>query len=225
MGKSSYEEIVTNRESYLITVIAKIFGFNELWGWPPGVALSILWIPRVNLDAYISLLKHTRQLLLVTFCDTTAEIGASFWMNVGAGWMEEEGRTDRRESWNIFFKKSLILYNTIVSSCRFEKSRGKLYWSRIKAIGSLRGIWNWYNSMWSSYRLKKTWGELTLKSYKSYRNKRRLIDNEWWLCVSWNLIHLTLAVPFVIVTHYNTKKSVVTIREFHAFYELTQKRW
>ena len=36
------------------------------------------WGLRVTQDAYFSLLSHTKQLLLVTFSDTTAEIGASF---------------------------------------------------------------------------------------------------------------------------------------------------
>ena len=33
---------------------------------------------RVTQSAYISLLSHTMQLLFVTFCDTTADNGASF---------------------------------------------------------------------------------------------------------------------------------------------------
>ena len=36
------------------------------------------WGLRVTLDAYFSFMTHTKQLLLVTFCDTTAEIVASF---------------------------------------------------------------------------------------------------------------------------------------------------
>ena len=42
-------------------------------------ALSFLmdpWGLRVTQNAYFSLLTHTKQLLLVTFCDTTAEIGS-----------------------------------------------------------------------------------------------------------------------------------------------------
>ena len=34
---------------------------------------------RVTQNAYFSLLTYTKQLLLVTFCNTTTEIGASFW--------------------------------------------------------------------------------------------------------------------------------------------------
>ena len=36
------------------------------------------WGLRVTQDAYFSLLTHAKQLLLVTFCVTTAENGASF---------------------------------------------------------------------------------------------------------------------------------------------------
>ena len=36
------------------------------------------WGLRVTQDAYFSLLTHTKQLLLVTFCDMTSGIGASF---------------------------------------------------------------------------------------------------------------------------------------------------
>ena len=36
------------------------------------------WGLRVTLNAYFSLITHTKQLLLVTFCYTTAGIGASF---------------------------------------------------------------------------------------------------------------------------------------------------
>ena len=37
------------------------------------------WGLRVTQNAYFSLMTHTRQLLLVTFCDTTAGIGAILW--------------------------------------------------------------------------------------------------------------------------------------------------
>ena len=40
-------------------------------------------------DVHFSLLTHTKQVLLVTFCYTTAENGASFWTH---GQMD--GRTD-----------------------------------------------------------------------------------------------------------------------------------
>ena len=48
---------------------------------------------RVTQDAYFSLLTHTKQLLLVTFCDTLAGIEVSFWVD-GTGRTDE--RTDRR---------------------------------------------------------------------------------------------------------------------------------
>ena len=37
------------------------------------------WDLRVTKNAYFSLLTHTKKLLLVTFCDPTAETGVSFW--------------------------------------------------------------------------------------------------------------------------------------------------
>ena len=43
------------------------------------------WGLRVTQNAYFSLMTHTKQLLLVTFCYTTAGIGASF---------RTHGRTD-----------------------------------------------------------------------------------------------------------------------------------
>ena len=54
---------------------------------------------RVTQNAYFSLITHTKQLLLVTFSDTTAGIGASFRTDTrrtdGSG-----GRTDGRGSRN-----------------------------------------------------------------------------------------------------------------------------
>ena len=44
-------------------------------------------------DAYFSLLTRTKQLLLVTFCDTLAGIEVSFWAD-GTG--RTDGRTDER---------------------------------------------------------------------------------------------------------------------------------
>ena len=51
------------------------------------------WGLRVTQDAYFSLLTHTKQLLLVTYCDTTAETDVS---------VQKHGRTDgteRTERW------------------------------------------------------------------------------------------------------------------------------
>ena len=48
-------------------------------------------------DAYFSLLTRTKQLLLVTFCDTLAGIEVSFWAD-GTGWTDErtDGQMDRQ---------------------------------------------------------------------------------------------------------------------------------
>ena len=46
---------------------------------------------RVTQNTYFSLLTHTKKLLFVTFCDTIAEIGVSFWTH---GTMESEPLTD-----------------------------------------------------------------------------------------------------------------------------------
>ena len=45
------------------------------------------WGLRVTQNEYFSLIAHTKQLLLVTFCDTAAGNGVSF---------RTQGRTDRR---------------------------------------------------------------------------------------------------------------------------------
>ena len=50
------------------------------------------WGLRVTQNAYFSLITHTKQLLLVTFCDTTAGNGASFRTHART----DGGRTDRR---------------------------------------------------------------------------------------------------------------------------------
>ena len=50
------------------------------------------WGLRVTQDAYFSLLSHTKQLLLVTFSDTTAGIGASFRTRTHG--QTAEGQTD-----------------------------------------------------------------------------------------------------------------------------------
>ena len=47
---------------------------------------------RVTQNAYFSLLTHTKKLLLVTFCDPTAETKVSFWTD--GGLTEAEGQTD-----------------------------------------------------------------------------------------------------------------------------------
>ena len=50
------------------------------------------WGLRLTQNAYFSLIAYTKQILLVTFCDTTAGIGASFRKH---GRTVEDGR--RRE--------------------------------------------------------------------------------------------------------------------------------
>ena len=48
---------------------------------------------KVTQDAYFSLLTHTKQLLLVTFCDTLAGIEVSF-QREGTPERQTDGRTD-----------------------------------------------------------------------------------------------------------------------------------
>ena len=57
------------------------------------------WGLRVNQDAYFWLLTHTKQLLLVTFCYTTAGNGANFRTHTH---MDGNGRTDGRGSRNSY---------------------------------------------------------------------------------------------------------------------------
>ena len=54
-------------------------------------------------NEYFSLLTHTKQLLLVTFCDTLAGIEVSFWVD-GTGRTDgrNHGWTDRRGSRNSY---------------------------------------------------------------------------------------------------------------------------
>ena len=49
------------------------------------------WGLRVTQNAYFSLMTHTKQLLLVTFCYTTAGIEVRFWTDRGR---TEEVQTD-----------------------------------------------------------------------------------------------------------------------------------
>ena len=60
---------------------------------------------RVTQNAYFSLLTHTKQLLLVTFCDKTAGSGVRFWTHG----RQTDGWTDRRGSRNSYLdgKKSI----------------------------------------------------------------------------------------------------------------------
>ena len=67
------------------------------------------WGLRVTKDAYFSLLTHTKQLLLVTFCDMLAGIEVSFWAD-GTGRTDKrtDGWTDRREVWNSYLDSRKI---------------------------------------------------------------------------------------------------------------------
>ena len=62
------------------------------------------WGLRVTQDAYILLLTYTKQLLLVTFCDTLAGIQVIFWTD-GTGRNRTEpdgtGRTDEQTDMDV----------------------------------------------------------------------------------------------------------------------------
>ena len=49
-------------------------------------------------NAYFSLLTHTKKLLLLTFCDTTAKTGVSFRTDRRTERNGRNGWTDRREA-------------------------------------------------------------------------------------------------------------------------------
>ena len=66
------------------------------------------WGLRVTQNAYFSLMTHTKQLLLVTFCYTTAGIGASFRTDARRTADGGGGRTDRRGSRNSYLDISFI---------------------------------------------------------------------------------------------------------------------
>ena len=92
--------IFINTESYTTTFISKIFVFIEV------DPLGLSCLPHelcagglgVTQNAYFSLLTHTKQLLLVKFCDTPAGIEVSFRM----GRRTADGRTDRHGSRNSY---------------------------------------------------------------------------------------------------------------------------
>ena len=67
-------------------------------------------------DAYFSLLSHTKQLLLVTFSDTTAGIGASFRTDAQTAADGGGGRTDRRGSRNSYLDLNLHLMRALLWS-------------------------------------------------------------------------------------------------------------
>ena len=66
-------------------------------------------------DAYFSLLTRTKQLLLVTFCDTLAGIEVSFWAD-GTGRTDgrtDAGWTDGRGSRNSYLDCICMLYTVV----------------------------------------------------------------------------------------------------------------
>ena len=94
------------------------------------ISVSVHWGLRVTQDAYFSLLTHTKQLLLVTFCYTSAGIQASFRTHGRTdGGRTEDGRKDRhRGSRNSYLdldvKKFHILTYTTKPRLQREKTGG-----------------------------------------------------------------------------------------------------
>ena len=84
--------------------------------------------------AYFSLMAHTKQLLLVTICHTTARIGVSFRTHGRTdGRTADGGRTDRRESRNSYldFSPSHGLPDSkqLSGMVKFSKNYGKkIFW-------------------------------------------------------------------------------------------------
>ena len=75
------------------------------------------WGLRVTQDAYFSLLTHTKQLLLVTFCDMLAGIEVSFWTDGTT-----EGWSDRRGNQNSYLDscwklKSIPIMGSLLVMC------------------------------------------------------------------------------------------------------------
>ena len=60
------------------------------------------WGLRVTQNAYFSLMTQIKQLLLVTFCDTSAGIGASFRTDAQTDGGRTDEQTDRRGSRNSY---------------------------------------------------------------------------------------------------------------------------
>ena len=78
---------------YILGVLTHTTALDRLWGGDETLTMVLKlnirtlasprqqqsnWGLRVIQNAYFSLLTHTKQLLLVTFCDTIAGIGVSF---------------------------------------------------------------------------------------------------------------------------------------------------
>ena len=56
-------------------------------------------------NAYFSLKTHTKQLLLLTFCDKTVGNEASFWTHE-----RKDGWTNRRGSWNSYLDLRRVVH-------------------------------------------------------------------------------------------------------------------
>ena len=69
---------------------------------------------RVTQNAYFSLITHTKQLLLVTFCDTTPGIGASVWTHVH-GWTEGQIDVEVEIVIKINLQKKLFMHKRLAS--------------------------------------------------------------------------------------------------------------
>ena len=67
-------------------------------------------------------MTHTKQLLLVTFCDTTAGIGASFWIHRQTDGGQMHGRTDRRGSRYSYLDINLCVHLSLSVSQLLERS-------------------------------------------------------------------------------------------------------
>ena len=73
---------------------------------------------RVAQNEYFSLLTHTKQLLLVTFCDTAAGIGNS---EMGSDAITNAIWMDRREGWNSYVDGKIAM--EIESPLMSQKSK------------------------------------------------------------------------------------------------------
>ena len=82
-------------------------------------------------NAYFSLLKHTKQLLLVTFCDTTAGIGASFWTN------ERTYATMDGQTWRLKLVFKLCVGNQSIINLIFFRKIGRQKGTLPKQLGCL----------------------------------------------------------------------------------------
>ena len=85
---SFWSEIFQITKKLLRMIVLKHVSFFAMisdFAVPPNICTSALlgrqrshWGLRVTQDVYFLLLTHTKQLLLMTFCQTTAGTGASF---------------------------------------------------------------------------------------------------------------------------------------------------